>query len=114
MSPVSDGRLEMLSLKVTRPEASFETTMLVMSGAFAISPVESRNVCELSSVLVGPASAAGTAASASSAAARNTFLIETVSLRQTPVELTVVRIGAVVSARTRMPPPDRGRTLVVP
>ena len=112
MSPVSDGRLEMLTLKVTRPEASFETTMLVMSGAFAISPVESRNVCELSAVLVGPANAAGTAASASSAAARSTFLIETVSLRQTPLELTVVRSGAAVSARTRMPPPGRRRTLV--
>ena len=46
MSAVSAGRLLMLTLNVTSPASSFETTMFVMSGALGSSPVESVNVCE--------------------------------------------------------------------
>jgi len=46
MSGVRAGRLLRLTLKVIRPALSFETTIVVMSGAFGFSPVESMNVCE--------------------------------------------------------------------
>jgi hypothetical protein len=46
MSGVRAGRLLMLILNVINPASSFETTTVVMSGAFASSPVESVNVCE--------------------------------------------------------------------
>ena len=41
MSCVIAGRLLMLTLNVINPASSFETVMLVMSGAFGSSPVES-------------------------------------------------------------------------
>ena len=41
MSCVSVGRLLMLTFHVINPASSFETSMLVMSGALAFSPSES-------------------------------------------------------------------------
>jgi hypothetical protein len=60
MSGVNVGRLLTLIWNVIRPASSFETTMLVMSGALASSPIESGNVCELAAVCDDPPSATGT------------------------------------------------------
>jgi hypothetical protein len=42
MSEVNAGRLLMLIFKVISPAASFETTIVVMSGAFGSSPASGR------------------------------------------------------------------------
>ena len=47
MSGVSVGRLGMFTCRVMLPASSFETAMVVMSGAFGFSPVESVKVVEL-------------------------------------------------------------------
>ena len=55
MSGVSAGRLLMFTWKVISPASSFETAMLVMSGAAASSPTESLNVCEFAAGVRRPA-----------------------------------------------------------
>ena len=57
---MSAGRLLMFTWKVISPASSFETAMLVMSGAAASSPTESLNVCEFAAACDDPPSAAGT------------------------------------------------------
>ena len=64
MSGVSVGRLGTLTWKVMLPASSFETVIVVMSGAFGVSPVESVNVCELLALRVAlPSAALGSATS---------------------------------------------------
>src|SRR5262245_47856184 len=60
MSGVSAGRLLMFTWRVMLPASSFETPMLVMSGAAASSPTESVNVWELATTCDDPPTAAGT------------------------------------------------------
>jgi hypothetical protein len=65
MSGVSVGRLLMLILKVMFPASSFETSTLVMSGAFGFSPVESGKLWEFDDArAVLPSATVGSATSA--------------------------------------------------
>ena len=60
----------MFTWKVISPASSFETATLVMSGAFASSPIESLNVCELAAACDDPPSAAGTPTSSAASTSR--------------------------------------------
>src|SRR5262245_600714 len=80
MSGVSAGRLLMLILNVINPASSFDTAMVVMSGALGSSPVESVKVWLFTAECdARPKAALGTTARRAARTARSTTFDLTLS-----------------------------------